>query len=160
MSVKAKLFGQFTGWHMIGVLMLFFGTIISVNLTLAWFAVSSWSGLVVENSYVESQHFNEHTRQREQAAELGWKASAAYDRGVFRLELTDSKGRPIDTEVTLKVGRPATAREDRVLGFVRQRDGAYETPVVLGDGYWQADISAPASDGVTWRHSYRFHVNG
>lgn len=160
MNARARMFREFTGWHMLGVMGLFFGTIISVNLTLAWFAVSSWSGLVVENSYVESQFFNEHTRQREEAAQLGWKASARYEQGVFRLELTDRNGRPIDADVTLKVGRPATESEDRTLSFERQRDGSFQAPVALRAGTWQADLSAPAGDGLTWRHSYRFHVNG
>ena len=42
---------EFTGWHMVGVMCLFFGTIISVNLYLAYQANHSWTGLVVKNSY-------------------------------------------------------------------------------------------------------------
>ena len=45
----------FTGWHMLTIMLLFFGTIISVNVTMAWNAVTSWSGLVVQNTYVASQ---------------------------------------------------------------------------------------------------------
>ena len=49
---------EFTGYHMVAVMTLFFGTIISVNLLMAWYANTSWSGLVVKNSYVASQEFN------------------------------------------------------------------------------------------------------
>ncbi|HLA02420.1 MAG TPA: FixH family protein, partial [Aestuariivirga sp.] len=42
----------FTGWHMAAITISFFAVIIAVNLTLAVFASSSWSGLVVANSYV------------------------------------------------------------------------------------------------------------
>ena len=43
----------FTGWHMAVITISFFAVIIAVNLTLAVFASTSWTGLVVANSYVE-----------------------------------------------------------------------------------------------------------
>ena len=46
---------EFTGYHMLGVLVLYFGTIITVNLVMARFAITTWTGLVVENTYVASQ---------------------------------------------------------------------------------------------------------
>ena len=71
----ARIMGtrEFTGWHMAGVMFLFFGTIISVNLVMAYFATSSWSGLVVKNSYVESQRFNGVTAERQAMLDMGWK---------------------------------------------------------------------------------------
>jgi nitrogen fixation protein FixH len=36
----------------------FFGVIITVNMIMARFAVTTWSGLVVPNTYVASQQFN------------------------------------------------------------------------------------------------------
>ena len=36
----------------------FFGVIIAVNVVMATLASTSWTGLVVENSYVASQEFN------------------------------------------------------------------------------------------------------
>ena len=49
---------EFTGKHMLVIMFAFFGVIIAVNLTMATFAHTSWSGLVVQNSYVAGQHFN------------------------------------------------------------------------------------------------------
>ncbi|MEO0913737.1 MAG: FixH family protein, partial [Pseudomonadota bacterium] len=63
---------KFTGWHMFAVMVLFFGTIISVNLTLAYFASQSWTGLVVKNSYVASQHFNEDQARLKAQKLLYW----------------------------------------------------------------------------------------
>ena len=50
---------EFTGRHMLAIMLAFFGTIIAVNLVMAIFASRSWTGLVVKNSYVASQEFNE-----------------------------------------------------------------------------------------------------
>ncbi len=49
---------RFTGYHMAAIMVSFFGVVIAVNFTMAWYATSSWSGLVVENTYVASQQFN------------------------------------------------------------------------------------------------------
>ncbi len=69
MSVKTKTSGAFTGWHMLGIMVAFFGVIIAVNITMAYKAVSSWSGLVVKNTYVASQEFNDKAETgKEQAA--------------------------------------------------------------------------------------------
>jgi nitrogen fixation protein FixH len=50
---------EFTGRHMLMIMLAFFGVIITVNVVMARFAMTSWTGLVVENSYVASQQFNE-----------------------------------------------------------------------------------------------------
>ena len=49
---------EFTGRHMLVIMVAFFSVIIAVNLTMAFFARSSWTGAVVENTYVASQQFN------------------------------------------------------------------------------------------------------
>ena len=58
MSTEAKKPFTFTGWHMLAIMLAFFGTIITVNFTMAYLATSTWSGLVVKNTYVASQQFN------------------------------------------------------------------------------------------------------
>ncbi len=73
--------GEFTGWHMLAITLLFFGTIIAVNVTLAVYANRSWTGLVVENSYVASQHFNELLAEQRQQAELGITATLKAEGG-------------------------------------------------------------------------------
>ena len=50
---------QVTGRHVLLWMVLFFGVVVSANLTMAFFATESWTGLVVKNSYDASQLFNE-----------------------------------------------------------------------------------------------------
>ena len=68
MTTDAKKPFTFTGWHMLAIMLAFFGTIITVNFTMAYLATSSWSGLVVKNTYVASQQFNGKTEAIRQAA--------------------------------------------------------------------------------------------
>ena len=47
----------FTGRHMLLLVSAFFAAVIAANGTMAYFAARSWTGLVVENSYVASQEY-------------------------------------------------------------------------------------------------------
>jgi len=156
----ARIMGtrEFTGWHMAGVMFLFFGTIISVNLVMAYFATSSWSGLVVKNSYVESQRFNGVTAERQAMLDMGWKGEAAYAGGEFSFRLADASGAPIDAQIEAVVGRPSFEREDRKLELAQTGPGLYASATDLVGGIWNADVTATAPDGRVWKHSYRFTV--
>ena len=48
----------FTGYHMTAILVAFFGVVIVVNFVMARYAVATFGGTVVDNSYVASQEFN------------------------------------------------------------------------------------------------------
>lgn len=160
MTVIERILGtrQFTGWHMIGVLVLFFGTIVSVNLTLAYFATSSWTGLVVQNSYVESQLFNEKTEERLRQAELGWSGTVDYEAGVFSISLADKAGEPLaDCIVTARIGHPATEAHDRTVQM-RYSDGIYLSETDLTPGLWAAFVNVTGPRGEVWTREIRFVV--
>ena len=161
MTTIEKLLGtrEFTGWHMLGVLFLFFGTIISVNLVLAWFAATSWTGLVVKNSYVASQEFNEVTAERRRGAQLGWKSQVSYKDGIFSVTLSGRDGKPAEVRaLTAMLGRPATNRDDQLLLLTQAGGSTHEAAAQLGPGMWQADLTGDSVDGTRWFHSVRFMV--
>ena len=162
MTTLERILGtrQFTGWHMLGVLFLFFGTIIAVNLTLAYYANSSWTGLVVQNSYVESQRFNTVTQERLRQAELGWNSDVAYDGTTFSLALTDKSGMALeDCVVTARIGHPASSADDRMLQM-EFRDGSYAAETELTPGIWAADVNVTGPRGEVWTREIRFIVKG
>ncbi|NNE53354.1 MAG: FixH family protein, partial [Sulfitobacter sp.] len=82
---------EIKGWHVFTVFALAFGTIIAVNLTLAFNAVRTFPGLEVKNSYVASQSFD---RQREAQLALGWEVSARVEGGELSLTILE-EGRAI-----------------------------------------------------------------
>lgn len=163
MTIANRTMGprKFTGWHMIGVMVLFFGTIISVNLTLAWYATQSWSGLVVKNSYVASQEFNGVTAEKIRQAELGWRTNFTHDGNSVSVDLSDNKGIEIsDAVVTVRIGRPATEVEDRTVQMKDMGNGHYTGQTELAPGIWQADMDVIGPKGEVWSKSYRFLVKG
>nr|WP_306269447.1 FixH family protein [Pararhizobium sp. IMCC3301] len=163
MSLLKRIFTpeEFTGWHMAGVMGLFFGTIISVNLFLAFSASSSWTGLVVANTYVESQKFNSRAAEFQHQAELGWRAAPEYADGVFSVALTDASGRAIEpVEVEVKLGRPVHEGDDRRLQLRQAGGGRFEIETLLGAGIWEADLSVSDAGAVRWSRIFRFEVKG
>lgn len=163
MSLLKRIFSpdEFTGWHMAGVMGLFFGTIISVNLFLAFSASSSWTGLVVENTYVESQKFNSRSAEYQRQAALGWQAASGYADGVFSVDLTDAAGRAIEqVEVEVKLGRPVHEGDDRRLQLRSAGGGQFEIETVLGAGIWEAELAVSDAGAVTWSRIIRFEVKG
>ncbi|MBP5858675.1 FixH family protein [Marivibrio halodurans] len=148
---------RFTGWHMAGVLGLFFGTIILVNATLAIFASGTWTGLVVKNSYVASQHFNESMAAAEEQAALGWSGRLALHGNRLEFRLTDADGAPVAVErVVASLGRPAHEGADHDVLLAPLGDGAHGATDVLAPGPWKADLVADLPGGGVWRMRYRF----
>lgn len=160
MSQETTVSKEFTGYHMFAVIALFFGVIITVNLTLAFFAANSWTGLVVENSYVASQFFDEDKRIREQQLALGWQSEFSYERGVFTLDLVDVNGSVVRADrIDVKLGRPVHETDDVSLTLSQGIETSYTANVDLGAGVWQADMTAYLEGQIIWTNPVRFVVD-
>lgn len=152
---------EFTGWHMLGVMGAFFGVIISVNMVLAYQANMTWTGLVVKNSYVASQHFQEESEARRDQLALGWNARTDYRNGVFEIELKDRAGKAVsNVQAEVKLGRPAHEKDDRNMILSESAKGRYSGDTDLASGIWQADITVANPTGTLWKRSIRFVVKG
>jgi len=80
-DAPVKKIRPFTGRHAAILLVLFFGVVIAVNLTMARLASGSYGGEVVKNSYVASQNFNKWLGEAQRERSLGWTARAARSGG-------------------------------------------------------------------------------
>ena len=81
---------EFTGRHMLAIMLVFFGLIIGVNVTMAVFASTSWTGLVVKNAYVASQEFNAKAAEARAQAALGLTAMLTIADGTIAYRLIDA----------------------------------------------------------------------
>ena len=92
----------FTGWHMLLVMCLFFGTIISVNFYMAWQATHTWSGLVVKNTYIASQEFNGKVAEARALAATGVAGELEIASTEIRYRISHPQEGPVDADsVTL-----------------------------------------------------------
>lgn len=139
--------GEFTGRHMWMVLIAFFGTIITVNVTMAVLSSTSWTGLVVQNSYVASQEFEAKRLAHEAQTAAGWSADLRFVDGMAVLRVVDGTGRPTELgQTTLQVNRPVGGHDDQRVALVPMADGTYAAPLVLGEGIWEILVSAPDTE--------------
>ncbi|WP_377289442.1 FixH family protein [Rhizobium sp. SG2393] len=157
----------FTGWHMLAILIAFFGTVISVNLLMAWYATSTWSGLVVENSYVASQEFNEKAAEARALTASGIRTTLAADSGSVTYRLLAADGTPLAgvARVQAAFRRPVESHEDLIFDLTPKGDGTYTATLAIKPGQWIADIDTTGTDaqGKTrrlYREAVRLVVTG
>lgn len=150
---------KFTGYHMIAVITLFFGTIIAVNLTLAFYASSSWTGLVVKNTYIASQIFEDKKLEREKQISLGWQSDVSYQDGMLRLVLSNVDGEVIKaTKVMAKIGRVTHENDDQLLTLLPNSEGDYVVKTELYNGFWNVDITVLRDGEADWVQPFRILV--
>ncbi|MDO1580498.1 FixH family protein [Rhizobium oryzicola] len=151
----------FTGWHMLGVVCLFFGTIITVNFYMAYQAVHSWSGIVVENTYVASQEFNAKTAEAKALNDAGVKGDIKIDGNIIRYKLTDGQGQPIPAdEVKLQFKRPVGDHQDFTVTPRQVAPGLFEADHNALPGHWIIEASAFRQGKRIMHHAQRIAVIG
>lgn len=150
---------EFTGKHMLAIMFAFFGVIIAVNLTMATFAHTSWSGFVVQNSYVAGQHFNRKAEEGRRQAELAWSPTLALDAGVLEFSLVDAQGQPVRLDGGIAALRRPVGEADDITVILSPRGEVLEAPVRVADGAWiieiHADVATDMAARVGLDHAYR-----
>ncbi|MCC5971349.1 MAG: FixH family protein [Pararhodobacter sp.] len=149
--------GKMTGGKVLGIFLGAFGIILSVNLLMAYSAVSTFPGLEVQNSFVSSQGFNDRlTAQRS----LGWDVHVSVTDGELNVVFTDPDGSPSEVaamEATL--GRATHTRDDLHPDFAYEA-GIFTAPVSLSPGNWNLRLVATAPDGTEFRQRVSFRHRG
>lgn len=161
MSKDASMHGTFTGRHLLLIMLAFFGIIVAVNVTMAVFANTSWTGFVVRNSYVASQEFNDKVAAARAQEALGWKAALSIDSGRASLALEDRDGKALAMERAVLVLRsPSSDADDRTVELLP--DGAAMSAALdIRDGLWVVEIDAfVAGHEEPWRDTRRINVAG
>jgi len=159
MTAPAGRSREFTGRHMLGLMLAFFGTVIAVNILLAVLARTSWTGLVVENAYVASQEFNQRAAEGRAQAALGWRSSLVIAGGEIRYRLTDASGAPIAVRsMTVKLRRPAYEAEDQAFALEPSADGGFAIKRAVRDGIWIVETDASVQGSGSYREVHRIVV--
>ena len=139
---------EFTGWHMLGIMVVMFGIIIGVNLTLAYKAVQTFPGLETRNSYVASQTFD---ADRAAQDALGWTLDTRLTHTRLSLAITDSAGAVVVPKVvSATLGRATNVAQDMTPDFT-VTDGVMLADVDAGAGYWNLRIVLEAADGTIFK---------
>ena len=133
---------RFTGYHMLAWTVGFFLVVISVNAVMATIATRSFTGTVVENSYVASQHFNRWLDEAKAQERLGWNATIDHRGAQVTVLLTGPQAVIRGAHVTGTAVHPLGHLPDRAIHFVRAGIGEYRSVEALPHGRWQIRVTA------------------
>lgn len=128
---------RFTGRHMLVTMLLFFGVIIAVNMTMAVLATRTFGGTVVDNSYVASQRFNAWLDEARAQERLGWKVAAEV---VDRRVVIDT-GSLAGASVTVTARHPLGRAADIAIAFTETDAGRHVARTRLPAGRWRLHIA-------------------
>jgi len=161
MTTEARKSFTFTGWHMLAIMLAFFGTIITVNFTMAYLATSSWSGLVVKNTYVASQQFNGKTAAIREMLATGIAGDLSVDAKGMRYRLTLPGNTPVVADaVTAHFKRPVGIAQDFELQLTPAGDGLYLAETVVLPGSWIVEMQAIKDGKMIMHEAKRITVSG
>lgn len=139
--MSATKSGEFTGRHMLLLICGFFAVVIGVNVLMAVSASRTWTGLVVQNSYVESQRFQEKHEQARAQMDAGWHFGIGYDGGKVTFSAKDDAGAVLALEgVGAFLRRPVGGHDDLTLELLRNGD-TYSAPTFLASGVWDVTVT-------------------
>lgn len=151
----------FTGRHMLLTTCAFFGVIIAVNFTMAYLASSSWSGLVVENTYVASQEFNAKAAAAKAMAASGIVGTLSLKDNAIHYDLRNRDGSAADVdEVTAHFKRPVGDHEDFQVSLTQVSKGRFEAlhPVAAGD--WIVEMLSRKNGTLVMHEASRIDTAG
>lgn len=158
--IQIALPKHFTGWHMLLIMVSFFGVVFLANGILVYQAMHSWTGLVVENSYVASQTFDADT-ERLAIARKDLRHQLHYQNGQLKLNLETVNGGPVNaTEITVEIGRPADNSSDKKLVLMADGPGSFFAATKLADGVWTGNILGHLNGSTDIVLPFRLIISG
>ena len=141
----------FTGRHMALILVSFFAVVVGVNVTMAVLARKSWTGLVVQNSYVASQHFNAETNKRLVMLAKGFRMEIEVRTGSVSVTLNDKAGLALPLRTaSMTLVRSDWAVNDNSIAM-QCRDSLCSSVTVLSPGIWKGEAVLDVVDFGEWR---------
>lgn len=139
------------GWHVLLIMLGFFGVIFSVNGVFLYHAITSFPGEDVKKSYVQGLNYNDTLAARAAQAELGWTAEAGLQGQELVFRLNDAEGQPLSNYAVIgEIRRRATTAADRDLVLQAATAGEYRVETGrLEVGQWDVRISVFDAAGET-----------
>ncbi len=134
---------KFTGYHATIMLVAFFGVVFTVNMVMARFAITTFSGTVVDNSYVASQKYNEWLEQARTQKSYGWAVTkiSRIDEFAF-IEITEAGGEPMEGAIVQAVIEHPLGRTEAVqITFHPIKLGYYKTDEPMPTGRWKLKVT-------------------
>lgn len=142
------------GRHVLAMFLGAFGLVMGVNAVFITYALTSWSGLSVEQPYDRGIRYNQVLRVDQAERALGWSVQGSYDGQRIVTRLTDRSGAPVDgATVTARLERPTNEGTDQECILTPVGNGLYEGDATVPlAGQWDLLVVATrGADHLHWR---------
>ncbi|ALK10639.1 FixH family protein [Blastochloris viridis] len=154
-----------TGRAVLVWLLGFFALVFGVNGVMAWLALSSFSGTVVDSAYRASQRFNGELDAARAQAARHWAVTLDVQRGAdgaaeVRLLARDGAGVPVSgVNAQVELQRPTDRHGDVALELGERGGGEFAGRVAeLAAGQWDVVIAIAGAAGPVFRSRNRVVV--
>lgn len=163
MSAEMALQKTLTGRHVLLGMLALFVSVTSVNVFMAYKAISTFGGLETQDAYRKGLNYNQRIEDARAQEALGWTDEAKIDAAAGTLTVTikdrDQKGVE-GLSLSGILGRPATNADDKEVAFRPVGSGVYAAEVAgLADGHWIATLAArqqnAAEDKIVYKSKVR-----
>jgi nitrogen fixation protein FixH len=153
---------ELRGWHVLVAMLAFFSVTIGVNVAMATYAITTFSGEDTASPYMKGLAFNRTIAARTTQQHLGWIATIDARRkskqeAVVEVTVRNHDGKALDgltLSVTLR--RPIDAHLDRTVTTTAAGDGTYVAVLgALARGQWDVVAIATSADGTTFEAERR-----
>jgi len=140
------------GWHVLTAALSFFALVIGANVVMVSFALNTFSGADTDDAYRKGLSYNEALERKAEAAEAGWDARVAVERGSssaanVSVRLTRRNEAAGGLAVTATLRHPADAHRDRSVTLAYEGDGRYAGSFDgVARGNWVIEIGVREDD--------------
>jgi nitrogen fixation protein FixH len=153
---------ELKGWHVLVMILAFFGITIGVNFVFVSYALSTFSGEDVSQPYLKGLAYNRSLDAKAAQAALGWQAEIEATRlaagdAVIRVRVVDGDAMPLGAlDVAAHLRHPVNSYLDRKIGLSATSEGHYEARVAgLPRGQWDVVAQTQATDGTDFSATRR-----
>ncbi|MGF1622846.1 MAG: FixH family protein [Rhodomicrobiaceae bacterium] len=156
--MTAAAMRQFTGRHVLFILIGFFGLMLVANGIFVYFALSTYQGLDNPNAYERGVNYNQRIETAEKQAALGWSHQLVTgDAGKLEVTLRDRTGQPVTgLIVSGEIRRAVGEAAGLPLKLESAGDGSYRASVAEAEpGNWIVRLDAARLQGNGMETVYR-----
>jgi nitrogen fixation protein FixH len=153
---------ELKGWHVLAIMLGFFGVIIGVNTVFVTYALSTFAGEDEKQPYLKGLAYNRALDARAAQAALGWSAEIDAMRAdggetLIRVRLEKGDAKPVGAlDVTARLRHPVNSYLDRTVKLTATLDGVYEARVPdLVRGQWDVVAQTRSSEGTDFTATRR-----
>lgn len=150
-----------TGRAVLAALVGCFGVMFAVNGIMAYYAVSTFTGVTEASPYEHGLAYEKDILAAKAQAELGWSVSghvARDDAGAAAIEvrMQDAAGAPVQgLGVTARLESPANAKFDQKATLAETAPGVYAARVTAQPGPWDFEIEATQAGARVFKSQNR-----